>query len=223
MRSVKGKVFLVEEKETCNVADIKDEVANVEVEAPFGLPPVMAYEEYLEDLVYQLRWFNYKVTAQIGHNRNILTPMLTVIDTGAGPYLISEGAGSEETLRNIDTSKKIANLRGASCHKLHTLGIVTLAVKVGNKISRCLLVVVLNLEADALLGCSYTDLFVEAIMCIKLHIVLEDGDVVPIQRRRALVPIIEAQKERPEVGSRAYNAVNAVRTAERIKILALFE
>ena len=55
-------------------------------------------------------------------------------------------------------------------------------------------------------------------MCIKRHIVLDNGDIIPIQRGRALDTIRGAQNERPEVGNRAYNAVNAVRTAEIIKI-----
>ena len=55
-------------------------------------------------------------------------------------------------------------------------------------------------------------------MCIKRHIALENGDIIPIQRRRELDPIRRVQNERPEIGTRAYNAVNAVRTAERIKI-----
>ena len=99
MQSVKGKGFRVEEKETCKVGDIEGKVANVDVEPRFGQPPGMAYEEYLKDPVFQLRWFNYKVTAQIGRDRNILTSMLTLIDTGAGPNLIREGACPEETPR----------------------------------------------------------------------------------------------------------------------------
>lgn len=55
-------------------------------------------------------------------------------------------------------------------------------------------------------------------MCIKRHIVSENGAIVPIQRRRELSPIKGAHNESPEVGSRANNAVNAVRTAERIKV-----
>ena len=111
-------------------------------------------------------------------------------------------------------------MRGASRHKLYTLVIVTLTVQVGSQVNRCLFVVVQNLVADALLGCSSTDQCVEAIMCRNKQIVLENGDIVPIQCRQALKPINGQQYEQPEVVNRASNSVNAIRTAERFKIPA---
>ena len=127
-----------------------------------------------------------------------------------------------KALKNIDTTRRLANLRGASRHKLHPLGIVTLIVQVGTQINRVQFVVVRNLGADALLDCSYTDHCVEAIMCIKRHIVLENSDIVPIQGRRALDPIQGAYREQRGVGSRQTNSVNAVSTAERVRIPAYF-
>ena len=201
--------------------DLGDDIATVDVIKPYGLSPGITYEEYLKDPVCQLRWFNYKVTAYIGSNRKHLIPMLTVVDTGAGPNLIREGACPEGALNNIDTTRRIANLRGASRYKLHTLGIVTLTVKVGTQVHRCPFIAVRNLGADALLGCSYTDHYVEATMCIKRHIVLENGDIVPIQRRRALPPTINGPpEEQPGVRTRASNSVNVVRTVERVKVPA---
>ncbi len=117
----------------------------MELKAPYGLPPDLTYEEYLKDPVCQLRWFNYKITANIGTNRNNIVPMLTVIDTRAGTNLTREGACPAKALGTIDTSKRIANLRGASRHKLHTLGIVTLTVKIATQTCRVPFVVVRNL------------------------------------------------------------------------------
>ncbi len=74
--------------------------------------------------------------------------------------------------------------------------------------------------SDALLECSYTDEFVKSIMCIRPHIVLENGDVVPIQRRRALIPIKGVMLEPNTVGTRAKNSINTICTAERAKIPA---
>ncbi len=147
--------------------------------------------------------------ANIGTNCNNRVSILTVIDTGAGPNLIMEGACPIKALETVDTSKRITNLRGASGHKLHTLGIVTLTVEISTKTNRVPFVVVSNLEADAFLGCNYTDEFVESIMSIKRHIVLENGDVVPVQRRRALIPIKGAISEPKTVGTRAKNSINS--------------
>ena len=101
--------------------------------------------------------------------------MLTVIDTAAGPNLIREGASPPKALQNIDTTMRVANLRCASPHNLHTLGIVKRSVQWGSKINRVRFVVVRNLWADDLLDCSYTDHYVVVIICIKSHIVLENG------------------------------------------------
>ncbi len=175
--------------EGSNGLEIEDYVAQVEINQPYGLPSGLHYEDYLKYPVCQLRWFNYKITANIGTDRNAFLPMLTVIDTGAGPNLIREGACPVKALETMDTSERIASLREASRHKLHTIGIVTLTVQVATKTSRVPFFVGRNLRTDALLGCSYSDEFVQAIMCIKRHIVLENGDIVPIQQRRALLPI----------------------------------
>ena len=156
--------------------------------------------------------FDYKIAAHIGPNRNKLSPMLTVLDTGVGPNLIREEVCPEKSLQNIDTTRHIANFRGSSRHKLHTLGIVNLTVQVGTQTNKVPFVAVRNLGADALVGCSCTDHYVEAIMCIECQIVFENGDVVPIQRQRALSPIVGPHYEPPTVSSRSKNSINAVRT-----------
>ncbi len=149
--------------------------------------------------------------------------MLTVIDTGAGPNLIRLGAYPEVALRSMDTTRRIANLRGASRHQLHTLGIVNHMAQIATQFSRVPFVVVRNLGADALLGCSYTYEFKEAIMCTRRPIILENGEIVPIQRRKALKSISGDYEEQKAVESRAATSVNAVCTAERVRILANLE
>lgn len=117
----------------------------MDVEESYGLTLDTTYEGYLNDPVCQLRLFNYKVAADISLNRNSLSPMLTIIDTGAGPNLIRRAICLEKSLLNIDTTKHIANFRGSSLHKLHTLGIVKLTVQVGTQTNKLPFVVVRNL------------------------------------------------------------------------------
>lgn len=116
----------------------------------------------------------------------------------------------------MDSTKRIA----ASKHKLHSTGIVILDMKIATQINLVPFVVLRNLGADALLGCSYTDNFVEAIWFIKSLIVLENGKVVPIQCKRALVPIEEEFMEDKRVGTRHSNSIKEILTAERVRIPA---
>lgn len=202
---------------------IPDFIAPVALEPPLGLHPEQTYEEYLEDPVCTLRWYNYKVNASIGSSTQTLRRVLTVIDTGAGPNLIREGVCPPESLAAIDTSRPIANLASASRHRLDTLGVVILTVKVATKVARVPFIVVRNLGADALLGCTYQDAHVRSIHCEARTVELKNGDVAPIIRRRALEPIADDHAEPKTIGQRAENTHLQVRCAERTTIPPLSE
>ena len=96
----------------------------------------MEYEEYREDPICKLSYYNYKFEARIGPDSKPLTFHLSVFDTGAGPNIIRADFLPPEVLSSLNTERTIANLASATKHALDTLGIAYLYVDiVGYKLS----------------------------------------------------------------------------------------
>eukprot|EP00171_Calliarthron_tuberculosum_P003874 IDg3874t1 len=129
------------------------------------------------------------------------------------PNLIRAALLPRETLDSIDISREVVNLASASNHRLDVLGIVSLTVTVGTQTNRIPFVVVSQLGADAILGCSYIDQAIEDIKCQKRGVLLMNGDFVPVIRRRAAVPVPHELPERKTIGNRAKTHHNALRCA----------
>ena len=133
------------------------------MERPFGLTPDMTFEKYLEHPVCALSAYNYKVEASIGVTLENLAPALCVFDTGAGPNLIRADLLPDETLHQLDTSRKVVILRSASTHQLSVLGITSLTVDVNGYRCRQPFVVTRQLTSDVILGTTFIDGHVENI------------------------------------------------------------
>ena len=186
--------------------------------APYGLPMKITAEQYRANPICQLSAYNYKVNAKVGSTRATQRYLLAVLDTGAGPNLIREGCCSRDALESLDDSREIVNLSSATNHRLDVLGITTLTVTLGDYTARVPFVVVRNLGADILLGCTFIDRHVEGIFPTKRNARLANGCVIPIIRRRALEPVVEQLPEKKILGKRSLSGFNAIRLTEPITI-----
>ena len=153
---------------------------------PFGLPKRTTLEEYRRDPVLRLGRYNYKVACTLGRTKDDLHPVLTVLDSGAGPNLIARGVLPDLSDEEIDSSKEIVRLNDANGRPLRTRGLIRLSIRLGNYCARIPFVVVDRLSTDAILGCDFLDNHVRALMPRKRIVVLPDGSTVRIHRRPAV-------------------------------------
>ena len=166
---------------------------------PFGLPRKTTVLQYRQDPVWFLSGYNYKISVEVGVSSKEMKRFLTVLDTGAGPNLIRAAAVPREFVEKARTSKKIVNIRSVTNHALDTVGILSLTVKVGDKTTRQPFVVVRNLVADVILGCTCIDAYVDSIHVRKSRVNLVNGSRLPIQRRPASLPSAELSRENPAI------------------------
>ncbi len=76
----------------------------------FGLPNRMTVAQYNTSQVCFLSTHNYKVEASIGPDTRSLKPMITVLDTGAGPNLVRADLLPRAVLASCDSGRNIVNL-----------------------------------------------------------------------------------------------------------------
>lgn len=176
----------------------------------------MTVAQYRADPVCHLSYFNYKLNARIGPTKDAQLERLTVLDTGAGPNLIRSGLVPEEFLAQMDKSREVVNLSSASKHRLDVLGLIPLTITVADLTIRQTFVVVRQLGADVILGCHFIDKALEFIAVQKRHVILTSGAVVPIIRRRAIVPIEGELPEPKELRNRNPAPTNLIRCAKRV-------
>ncbi|CAN8069585.1 unnamed protein product [Agarophyton chilense] len=125
---------------------------------------------------------NYKVYADIGSDRNLLSRRLTILDTGAGPNFLRESELAPADLERIRYGP-LRDIRDANKNALKTLGTVRLVVRLGRFVVLVDFIVCKTLAAPVVLGCDYCDKFVEAIRRRRKLVELDDGSMVPIVRK----------------------------------------
>jgi len=185
---------------------------------PHGLKKKISLADYRARPVCTLSGYNYKVNAMIGVGKRDAKHLLSVLDSGAGPSLIRRSCCPELALEKMMQEREVVNLRSATNHALDGLGIVNLSVTVGSQTVKTPFVVVENLGADVLLGCTYIDYHVKAIVPDERRVHLKNGDSVPIIRRQALKPVTRELPEGKFVGRRSTNNFNAIRVSRRTTI-----
>ncbi len=74
----------------------------------------MTVAQYNTSQVCFLSTHNYKVEASIGPHTRSLRPMLTVLDTGAGPNLVRADLLPQAVLASCDSSRDIVTVVGFS-------------------------------------------------------------------------------------------------------------
>ena len=152
---------------------------------PYGIPPKRTYESYIEDPVFYLSPYNYKVNASVGTSRRSLKCFLSIFDTGAGPNIVRKDILSADDLSNLDKSRHIANLSSASKHPLDVLGIIYLYVDINGYCVRQPFVIASELSCDVLLGTTYIDQHVAHLYVRKRTVVLADGTAARLHLRQS--------------------------------------
>ena len=120
--------------------------------------------------------------AYIGPTQPNCVAMSTEFDTGASPNLIRADMLPYSTIAELDRNRQVVNLASDSKHRLTTLGIVSLTIRIGSFMTRQPFVVCRHLGADAILGCTFIDTHTEAIWVRRRVVVLNNGAELPIHR-----------------------------------------
>ena len=109
--------------------------------------------------------------------------VFSVIDTAAGPHLISRQLLSEEHLSKLQTDRDLVNLVDANGQPLILQGAIPIPIIIGNYRVRLNFIVVKQLSADMILECDFLDHHTESIGTKSKTLSLSDGSRVPIYRR----------------------------------------
>ena len=184
---------------------------------PFGLPRHIPLSRYRVNPVCALSVYNYKVEAALGPSADSCTRMLTVFDTGAGPNLIRADLLPPGVIKTACQKREIVTLRSASKHRLETMGIVTLTVKIADMTARTPFVVVKQLGADALLGTTFIESHCELMWFRKRKLLLQNGTWVHVQKRMDPRPNASSRPERKDVCTPG-QAPDRVHVAARITL-----
>ena len=116
---------------------------------------------------------NYKVSADIGPTVGLMSRVLSVSDTGAGPNLIRKyelPAG----LETLVSSRPTQDIGHASNRRLRTVGTIRMPVRLGRFVVTAEFIVCEKLVVPLILGADYCDRFVEAIYPRKKTVELAD-------------------------------------------------
>ena len=158
---------------------------NTDNDRPFYLPASIPLEEYEKDSVMRLGAYNYKVECHVGPTHRALRPVLSVLDSGAGPNLIAQSVLAESLQEKVQNNLKMVNLIDANGKPLKLLGVIRLAIQVGTYQATCTFLVVHKLSADIILGCDFLDNHTAWIGTKSKTLTLQDDSQVPIYRRPA--------------------------------------
>ena len=122
---------------------------------------------------------NHKVYADIGPTFGLMSRVLSVFDTGAGPNLVrkSELPVRMESLVSFGRTQDIGD---ANNRPLRTLGTIKMPVRHGSFVSAGKFIVCEKLVVPLILGADYCDRFMQAIYPRKKTVELADFSEVPI-------------------------------------------
>ncbi|CAN8076123.1 unnamed protein product [Agarophyton chilense] len=159
---------------------------------------------------------DYKVYADIGSDRNLLSRRLTILDTGAGPNFIRESELGPADLERIRYGP-LPDIRDANKNAVKTLGTVRLLVRLGRFVVLVDFIVCKTLAAPVVLGCDYCDKFVEAIRPRRKLVELDDRSMVPIvrkpMRRCSEAPRLPPSMEYGKSGGRVSPRIRVAKSA----------
>ena len=133
--------------------------------------------------VYSLSKSNYKLNMRVKIDEELERSILSVLDTGAGPSLISKDAAIY-IAANIRTdpgpSVRYTDDNGKP---LQCVGTTTLSFRLGTHKSRLTLLVVERLSTDLIVGCDFIDNHVESVNPLLREVTITNGSRVRIRRR----------------------------------------
>ena len=187
-----------------------------ETERPFYLPKRIDVSTYRKDPCLKLGAHNYKIETQLRLTNNFEF-VVSVIDTGAGPNLISRKLLNDELKLRIKTNRELVNLVDANGKPLDLLGTLTLTVKIGTYRASVTFVVTKTLSTDVILGCDFLDNHVKWIGTRSRKILLKDDTEIPIYRRPAKeIEIEDPEKENAQANQQS--KFSKIRVAQRINL-----
>jgi len=127
---------------------------------------------------------NYRIVASLGLDKLSLRAFGVVVDTGAGPNLVRRNALAPDWLRQVISSKEEEQvcLRDANNVRLRTSGTGTMWLQTGARIVAVPFLVVDNLSAPVILGCTFINDNAHAIVPQDRSIHWTDGFVTAILR-----------------------------------------
>ena len=124
-----------------------------------------------------------------------------VLDTGAGPNLIRESLLPQGWQRYAQRAKSLPRIRDANNRRLNVEGILPMILDMGSQRFRASFLVCKDLAVPAILGCSFIQRFVEAILPQENKVVLKYGGAIAIQSRKqrtvALINASATDKDHP--------------------------
>ncbi|CAN8062292.1 unnamed protein product [Agarophyton chilense] len=125
---------------------------------------------------------SYKIYADLGLSHQFMVRQLSVLDTGAEINLINSGI-IPSTLRNNIFYGPGRDIADAINNPLHTIGKISLAVRLGTYFVQLDFVVCNSLAAPVIHCCDFCDRFVEAIRPRTRTGMMDDGSTIPIVRK----------------------------------------
>ena len=115
------------------------------------------------DPICLMRYRNYKVHAAIGLSKSAMFPVVSVLDSGAGPNLVHLRMIPPGWLSRIRQGA-LPKLVDAQKRSINAIGTIALMVRLGQFKARVHFVVVTHMAVDCILGTSFIDRHVKAIM-----------------------------------------------------------
>ena len=116
---------------------------------------------------------NYKISATVGQKQALMVAITPVLDSGAGPNVIQLRCVAESWRPSIQPDRSAA-LIGASNRAMKALGEIPLFVRIGAFVARVPFLVVTSLAVDCILGTTFLDRHVKAILPPQRKFVLHD-------------------------------------------------
>ena len=122
---------------------------------------------------------NYKVSATVGQKRALMRVITPVLDSGAGPNLIHLRCVADAWRSSIK-SVRSPPLIDASNRSMKALGEIYLTVRIGEFTARVPFLVVTSLAVDCILGTTFLDRHVKAILPPQRKIIFHDAPPVAL-------------------------------------------
>ena len=122
---------------------------------------------------------NCKISATVGQKQVLMVAITPVLDSGAGPNLIHLRCVAESWRPSIKPARSPA-LIDSSNRAIKVLGEMPLFVRIGAFVGRIPFLVVTSLAVDCILGTTFLDGHVKAIISLQQKVVFHDAPLVAL-------------------------------------------
>ena len=133
----------------------------------------------MESTILAMKTRNYKIDIFVGPNGNSAIALRATLDTDAGPNIISSWNLPPEWIR-LAKPVKAPRLFTASKHRLPVIGLLPLTTRIGELRVRVEFLLVESMATDCILGTTFIDQHVRAIVPPSRKVVLDEAPAVAI-------------------------------------------